>query len=128
MSIKATILFVGAVISIILSFFLNQILGAYEREIIRIIILIAFFLTAVGMIEHEERKRKVSEIAFEKLRQAYNELDEQAKLIVRTDLQLNKIQQELDKKINGLYTLHEMGRNINMTFDVEEVFNSIKEN
>ncbi|MCM8793984.1 MAG: GAF domain-containing sensor histidine kinase, partial [Candidatus Omnitrophica bacterium] len=42
--------------------------------------------------------------------------------------QLNKIQQELDKKINGLYTLHEMGRNINMTFDVEEVFNSIKEN
>ncbi|MCM8766113.1 MAG: GAF domain-containing sensor histidine kinase [Candidatus Omnitrophica bacterium] len=128
MGIKTTILFVAAVTSIALSIFLNQSFGPYAGEIIRIIILILFFLTSVWMIENEERKRKVSEIAFEKLRQAYNELDEQAKLIVRTDLQLNKTQQELDKKINGLYTLHEMGRNINMTFDVEEVFNSLKEN
>ncbi|MGE4356955.1 MAG: sensor histidine kinase [Candidatus Omnitrophota bacterium] len=128
MNIKTTILFICAVLSVIASVFLNQILGPYTGEIMRIIILVAFFLAAGWMIEIEERKRKVSEIAFEKLRQAYNELDEQAKLIVRTDLQLNKTQQELDKKINGLYTLHELGRNINMTFDTEEVFNSIKEN
>ncbi|MCM8783163.1 MAG: GAF domain-containing sensor histidine kinase [Candidatus Omnitrophica bacterium] len=128
MGVKTSILFITAVLSIIASIFLNQIFGPYAGEIMRILILVAFFLTALWMIEAEERKRKVSEVAFEKLRQAYNELDEQAKLIVRTDLQLNKIQQELDKKINGLYTLHELGRSINMTFDIEEVFNSIKEN
>jgi len=128
MSTKATILFITAVLCTVASIFLNQILGPYAGELMRIIILIAFFITSVWMIEIEERKRKVSEVAFEKLRQAYNELDEQAKMIVRTDLQLNKTQQELDKKINGLYTLHELGRNINMTFDVEEVFKSVKEN
>ena len=41
----------------------------------------------------------------EKLMRSFNELDEQAKLIVRTDLELNKAQEELDKRLNGINAL-----------------------
>jgi signal transduction histidine kinase len=93
-----------------------------------IFILLGFFIFFAWVIAVETKKRKISEMALDKLKHAYNELDEQAKLIVKTDLQLNRTQGELDKKISGLYTLHELGRMMNMTFDVEELFNSIKEN
>jgi signal transduction histidine kinase len=53
-------------------------------------------------------------------------MDEQAKLIVRTDLELNRIQEELDKKISGLYTLQKLSRNFASTLDEKEIFNQIK--
>ena len=48
----------------------------------------------------------------EKLKKSLEEMDEQAKLIVRTDMELNKIQEELDKKISGLYALQRISRAI----------------
>ncbi len=128
MNIRTLILFLAAVIAIVPGVWFQQLPGGYPAEILRIVLLLAFFIVSAWTIEAEVKRRKISEIAFDKLKHAYNELDEQAKLIVRTDLQLNKTQQELDKKINGLYTLHELGRTINMTFDIEELFNSIREN
>ena len=65
--------------------------------------------------------------ALDKLRNAYNELDDQAKIIIRTDLELNRTQEELDKKVNGLYTLHELGKLINSTLDAEKLFAQITE-
>lgn len=60
-----------------------------------------------------------------KLDTALNETDEQAKLIVRTDIELNKAQEELDKKITGLYTLHRLSREISTTLEEKQIFEKI---
>ena len=60
------------------------------------------------------------------LKNSVDQIDEQAKLIVRTDLELNKIQEELDKKITGLYTLQGLSRNFASTLDEKEIFNHIE--
>ena len=59
------------------------------------------------------------------LKNSVDQIDEQAKLIVRTDLELNKVQEELDKKISGLYTLQGLSRNFASTLDEREIFNHI---
>jgi hypothetical protein len=41
---------------------------------------------------------------------SFHELDEQAKLIVKTDLALNKAQEELDKRFAGLNALQKTSR------------------
>jgi len=128
MNIRTVALFLAAIIAVVPAAWFNQSYGGISMGILRIFILLAFFIFSAWTIETEVKKRKISEIALEKLKHTYNELDEQAKLIVKTDLQLNKAQQELDKRISGLYTLHELGRTINMTFNIEELFNSIKDN
>lgn len=73
-----------------------------------------------------ERNRRVeSEENNKRLQDVIRQLDEQAKIIIKTDLALNKVQEELDKKITGLYTLHELGKKIGSTFNVEDLFGLI---
>lgn len=55
------------------------------------------------------------------------EMDEQAKLIVRTDLELNKIQEELDRRIKGLYALQRISQNLSKTLDQNEIFNRLNQ-
>ena len=71
-------------------------------------------------------KIKQLESSLKKLTRAFDELDEQAKLILRTDLELNKTQEELDKRVVGLYTLQKISHLISTTLDEEEIFNRIK--
>ena len=71
-------------------------------------------------------KIKQLQSSLAKLKRAFDELDEQAKLIVKTDLELNKTQEELDKKITGLYTLQKISHFISTTLDEEEILNRIK--
>ncbi|MFC1623725.1 ATP-binding protein [Candidatus Omnitrophota bacterium] len=71
---------------------------------------------------HERDKRVSSEIKNKSLQDVVDQLDEQAKMIIKTDLALAKVQEELDKKITGLYTLHELGKKINSTFNIEDLF------
>jgi len=63
----------------------------------------------------------------QKLQHTYNDLDKQAKLIIKTDLELHKTQSELDKKINSLYTLQKLSRVLNTTLDENEIFEKISE-
>ena len=86
--------------------------------------LLAF--TAIGvsvlmLINKTEKIRKLQG-SFEKLRKSFNDLDEQAKLIVKTDLQLNKTQEELDKRLGGLDALQKISRLISTTLDENEIF------
>jgi signal transduction histidine kinase len=53
------------------------------------------------------------------------EMDEQAKLIIRTDMELNKIQEELDKKIAGLDALQKLSREISTTLEEKQIFKKI---
>ncbi len=90
-----------------------------------ILLVLLAYLTEISREEREQIDKM--QHALDRLRNAYGELDEQAKIIIRTDLELNRTQEELDKKINGLYTLHELGKLINSTLDVEKMFAQITE-
>ncbi len=60
------------------------------------------------------------------LRKSVDEMDEQAKLIVRTDIELNKTQEELDKKITGLYSLQKISGEIISTLEEKQIFKIIE--
>jgi signal transduction histidine kinase len=53
------------------------------------------------------------------------EMDEQTKLIMRTDMELNKTQEELDKKISGLDILQKLSREISTTLEEKQIFKKI---
>ncbi len=61
------------------------------------------------------------------LKKTLQEIDEQAKLIVRTDIELNKTQAELDKKITSLYALQRLSRAISTTLDESQIFTRIQD-
>jgi len=61
-----------------------------------------------------------------KLKRALDEMDEQAKLIVSTDMELNKTQEELDKKVTGLYALQRLSRAISTTLEEKQIFKMIE--
>jgi signal transduction histidine kinase/Skp family chaperone for outer membrane proteins len=65
------------------------------------------------------------QISVNNLRKALDEMDEQAKLVVRTDIELNKAQEELDKKLTGLYTLQQISREISSTLEESQIFTKI---
>ncbi len=82
-------------------------------------------LVIVLVFKLEKIKGLHSELA--KLRRAFEELDGQAKLIVQTDLELHRAQEDLDKKVAGLVTLQKLTRLISTTLDEEEIFKKIEE-
>ncbi len=70
-------------------------------------------------------KIKELQTTTDKLKQSLEEMDEQAKLIVRTDIELNKTQEELDKRMSGLYALQRLSRAITTTLEENQVFKMI---
>ncbi|MBU2598961.1 MAG: hypothetical protein KKC53_07345, partial [Actinobacteria bacterium] len=89
------------------------------------ITLVAIIVLALINIFKAERMRQM-QLTIDHLKNSLDQMDEQAKLIVRTDLELNKIQEELDKKISELYTLQELSHAFTTTLDEREIFNQIK--
>jgi len=85
--------------------------------LIPVLILILYWFERSRRVESEGKNKRLQDII--------KQLDEQAKMIIKTDLALNKVQEELDKKITGLYTLHELGKKINTTFNIEDLFSLI---
>jgi signal transduction histidine kinase len=81
-------------------------------------------LTFIIIVKSEKIKQLL--LTVNHLKTALDQMDEQAKLIVRTDLELNKIQEELDKKVSGLYTLQRLSRAFASTLDEKEILNQIK--
>jgi signal transduction histidine kinase len=77
-------------------------------------------LVLVSALKMERIKQLSSEN--EALRKSLDEMDEQAKLIVRTDMELNKAQEELDKKMTGLYALQRVSRSISTTLEETQIF------
>ncbi|MFA5356908.1 MAG: ATP-binding protein [Candidatus Omnitrophota bacterium] len=70
-------------------------------------------------------KIKKMQAVVDKLKKSLEEMDEQAKLIVRTDIELNRTQEELDKKITGLYALQRLSRTIATTLEESQIFKTI---
>lgn len=86
------------------------------------------FLYLGYIIAAKADKIKQIQIEIDKLKRTLDEMDEQAKLVVRTDIELNKTQEELDKKVNGLYVLQKISRYISTTLEEKRVFKSIEIN
>jgi signal transduction histidine kinase len=74
-----------------------------------------------------EKIKQLSSV-IESLSKSLDEMDEQAKLIVRTDIELSKTQEELDKKIAGLYTLQKLSRAISTTLEGSQIFKMVEAN
>ncbi|MBI4313889.1 MAG: GAF domain-containing protein, partial [Candidatus Omnitrophica bacterium] len=73
------------------------------------VLIIAYF----AQMATEPRDRILEQQGeIERLSQVCEELDQNTKLIVQTDLELTRTQEELDKKIGGLYTLHELSQKL----------------
>lgn len=56
---------------------------------------------------------------------AYEQLDQQAKLIIRTDVELHRTQEELDRRIASLMSLYELSRQLRVTLRPDEVFGTL---
>ena len=72
----------------------------------------------------EYAHRELADMA--RLRDAYNQLDHQTKLIIRTDLELHQTQEELDQRLASLMSLHQLGQSLQVTMRPDEVFGRLK--
>jgi signal transduction histidine kinase len=86
--------------------------------------IIATVLVMVLVSKIERIKQLQS--AVDNLKRSLEEMDEQAKLIVRTDMELNRTQEELDKKVTGLYALQRLSRAISTTLEEKQIFQRIE--
>lgn len=76
------------------------------------------------LVKMEQIRQLRTEVGL--LKRSLDEMDEQAKLIVRTDMELNKTQEELDKKITGLYTLQRLSRALSTTMEESQIFQRLR--
>ena len=93
-------------------------------NILLIVGVFAIILVTVLVLLVVNRTERLHELqaSLRRMTKSFNDLDEQAKLIVRTDLELNKTQEELDKRLNGLDALQKTSRLISTTLDENEIF------
>lgn len=89
-----------------------------------LVLLIVNFLLLLLLFERGKRTRSLKS-SLDKLMRSFNELDEQAKLIVKTDLELNKAQEELDKRLGALDALQKTSRLVSTTLEESEIFNRL---
>ena len=86
-------------------------------------IVIALLTFAIIVRGEQVRTLKMS---LDKLMRSFNDLDEQAKLIVKTDLALHKAQQELDKRLAAINALQKTSSLISTTLDAQEIFRRLE--
>ena len=90
------------------------------------ILLISSGILSFLLIDKIDKIKKLT-FGFKKIKESFDELDQQAKLIVRTDLDLHKAQEELDKRLNGLDALQKISRLISTTLDENEIFQRLNQ-
>lgn len=56
---------------------------------------------------------------------AYAQLDQQTKVLIRTDLELHRTQEELDRRLASLMALHTFGRQIQVSMRPEEIYSKL---
>lgn len=93
------------------------------------LILLIFALTTIPltlMLLYKIQSMDQMRAQVNTLKKSLDDMDKQAKLIVRTDMELNKLGEELDKKISGLYALQSLSRIISMTLEEDQIFKRIQ--
>ncbi|MFC1674827.1 ATP-binding protein [Candidatus Omnitrophota bacterium] len=95
--------------------------GEYFIYMLGLLSFIALVIVVV-MLVFKMDELKILQSTVDNLKTSLDEMDEQAKLIIRTDVELNKTQGELDKKLSGLYGLQKVSQEISTTLEEERVF------
>ena len=85
-----------------------------------IIFLVLFALKKMQKITHLEKKN-------DDLENHLDAMDEQARLIVKTDLELSQTQEELDRKVTSLMALQELSRVLSGSLEEDKLFANINE-
>jgi len=88
------------------------------------ILMCATAYLAYAFITKEETIKTMTE-THHKLMRSFNDLDEQARLIVRTDIELNNIREEMDKRLNGLNAVQRISRQMSQALNENEIFQKI---
>lgn len=96
-----------------------------DQSLIVFLSFAGIILLAMALAFKMDRIKQLSSTV-NNLKNSLDEMDEQAKLIVSTDMELNKTQEELDKKIGGLYALQRLSRAISTTLEEQQIFRRIE--
>ncbi len=89
------------------------------------------FISLLFLAAKAESARRQSEASrrqlqdLDRLRVAYEQLDQQAKLVIRTDLELHQTQEELDRRLASLMSLHQLGRQLQVSLRPDEVYSKL---
>ena len=103
---------------------MNQLIPIYIKSML---IILAISVITISLIVKKNNRIRKLQILLHKLKRSFYNLDEQAKLIVKTDLELNKAQEELDKRLHGLEALQKTSRLISTTLDENEIFHRLNQ-
>jgi signal transduction histidine kinase len=82
-------------------------------------------VSLVYLAVKSELSRKQTE-ELQRMRNAYDQLDRQAKLIIRTDLELHRTQEELDRRLASLMSLYHLGQQLQVSLRPEEMFQKLE--
>ncbi|MFC1510478.1 ATP-binding protein [Candidatus Omnitrophota bacterium] len=104
--------------------FLSMLQAAPFAPILILISLVAPFCLFILFLISQSKTETIHQqkATLKKLKKSFEDLDEQAKLIVKTDLELNKAQEELDRRLHSLEALQKISRLISTTLDENEMF------
>ncbi|HEX9781080.1 MAG TPA: ATP-binding protein [bacterium] len=90
---------------------------AWQLQLVGLAIVLAGF-GAMTLVVLQARRHLVE---LHRLRSAYDQLDQQAKLMIQTDVELHHAQEELDRKLDSLMSLHTFGQQLSVGLTAEEV-------
>lgn len=99
--------------------------GDYLINLLGLVSLITIIALSIVLVLKMQRLKQLQQETT-KLKKNIDEMDEQAKLIVRTDMELNKTQEELDKKVTSLYALQRLSRAISTTLEENQIFKRVE--
>lgn len=80
----------------------------------------------VYLLIDKNKQLNHAKIILKEVHESFEHLDDQAKLIIKTDLELNKAQEQLDLRLSGLDTLQKISRLVSTTLDEDEIFHRLK--
>jgi signal transduction histidine kinase len=98
---------------------------AAEDDLIRKGIYLGGLITLLWYLVSRAELEQSKSDELTRMRAAYEQLDQQAKLIIRTDLELHRTQEELDRKITSLFALHELGQQLGVNLHPDEVYGKL---
>lgn len=117
-------------LTVIASFFLLILIALSNSTVLRIAYgLFMFLIGTILLSTHETLRQQVTgyQKELDRISRICEELDQNTKIIVQTDLELTRTQEALDKKISGLVALHELSKRILSVRSVVELCRLITE-
>lgn len=89
---------------------------------------VAMALGILGYLTLKLTSTQYQEEDLRKLRSANDQLDQQAKLLIQTDLELHHAQEELDRRLACLMSLQQLSRQLEVSLRPEEIFQKLEVN